>query len=57
MNILEKRNRKRHSLLNEIKEIEKSIARSREASSRIQSSGFDCEYIEKETNALSNLIN
>lgn len=57
MNILEKRNRKRHSLLNEIKDIEKSIARSREASSRIQSSGFDCEYIEKETNALSNLIN
>jgi hypothetical protein len=57
MNILEKRNRKRHSLLNEIKDIEKSISRSKEASSRIQSSGFDFEYIQKETTTLSNLIN
>ena len=56
MDILEKRKRKRNILLNDIKNIEKSIANTEEKIKRIRSSCFDSDYIEKETNELNDFL-
>lgn len=56
MDILEKRKRKKNILLNDIKNIEKSIANTEEKIKRIQSSCFDSDYIEKETNELKDFL-